>query len=161
MNNYTKMFTTNIDRLLGDSNEIKLIVGCILAFFGGIFDGRSEIIIAIVLIYLADFLSGITKQFFKDKEFIGWEEGYKNIKSSRIFKGIIKLFIYGVFLIIGRGMDIMLMTNTFFLSLFFVFIFLTDSISVLENLRELGFDVPVQVVDYLKKYLDKILNKTV
>lgn len=161
MNNYTKMFAVNFNSLLKDSNEIKLIIGCILAFFGAIIDGRSEIILAIVLIYIADFVTGIIKQFFKDKEFIGFEAGYKNIKSSRIFKGIVKLLIYGVFLIIGRGMDIMLMTNTFFLSLFFSFIFLTDSISVLENLRELGFDVPVQVVEYLKKYLDKILNKQI
>lgn len=73
----------------------------------------------------------------------------KKASSKRAFKGGLKLLGYGIMLLVGHACDIASHSGSVIFMLFMAFILVSDSISILENLYLLGFNVPIWIIRYL------------
>ena len=80
----------------------------------------------------------------------------KNFQSAKFFIWASKILIYGIFALIWVSLDQALHTWSLFLWTVFAFIVLTDAISILENLTELGYKTPVFIVRFLEAYRNKM-----
>lgn len=118
----------------------KFIIACCAVVFNVVFIETNPLMIKlIIVIYLIDLVSWV------------WLALYlKRLSSYWFFKWLFKLWIYWVLIIIWHSVDTALWTWTVVKSWIISFIIITDSISILENLDWLWFDVPVFFLKYLR-----------
>lgn len=80
----------------------------------------------------------------------------RNVSSFRFLKGALKLAVYLVLIFIAIMADNLIsFAPNVFLPFMYAFIIGTDSISILENLSKLWFNVPIKFVKYLEVYMHK------
>ena len=108
-------------------------------------DWHEILILMIFFLYFIDLLTWIFKTIKR-----------KNFQSAKFFIGASKILIYGIFALIWVSLDQALHTWSLFLWTVFAFIVLTDAISILENLTELGYKTPVFIVRFLEAYRNKM-----
>ena len=108
-------------------------------------DWHEILILMIFILYFIDLLTWVFKVVKK-----------RSFKSAKFFIWASKILIYGIFALIWVSLDQSLHTWSLFLWTVFAFIVLTDAISILENLTELGYKTPVFLVSFLKVYKNKM-----
>lgn len=111
-------------------------------------DGAFNGFLAVVfLLFSLDFITG------------AWRSARKSDFSSRgLRQGASKLTYYVMVIMVARSVDTIWgvpIVTSFILT----FLLLSDAISVLENFHELGFNVPIQVIKYLKIKKKEVENK--
>lgn len=136
-----------INDLFLASPFVKVIAAGVSAILGLIVTGHESILTLIFIVYTIDFITGVAKAL-KHRVFC----------STKFFKGAVKLLVYGVFILIGAGLDIILKTGMMFTNFFFAYMFITDAISILENLEEFGFNVPIFFVKFLQVRRQKLMD---
>lgn len=108
-------------------------------------DWHEILILMIFILYFVDLITWVIKAV-KNKDF----------QSAKFFVWATKILAYGIFAFIWVSLDQALHTWSLFLWTVFAFIVLTDAISILENLTELGYKTPVFLVSFLKVYKKKM-----
>lgn len=125
--------------VLIDNAAVKFLAGALAAGWTAVYGQYSEIIGLIVLAYVADFVLGFAVAAKR-----------RRVGSWQLFKGGTKLGVYGILIAIGFGVDRILgFHDGLFITFMFASIFLRDSVSIVENLHALGYEVPHFVVKYL------------
>lgn len=131
-------------------------LGAVLAFFSDNF--TTAIIWLLILFEAADYLTGIITGIMR-----------KNLESRKAFWGFIKKLCYFVLIGVAFGVDYLLSESLhwfdvgfqmphMFGSLAICYLLTTEAISILENLGEMGIDVPF-LSRYIKKLRDRISEK--
>lgn len=105
------------------------------------------VIITLCLLFVLDTFTGVAKA-------IGKKELSSNVASLKISK---KVFLYGGALMMGYLLSIGF-SDTMFLNESFVFLAgyysLIEAYSILENLSEMGLNVPQKIIKNLKQNID-------
>lgn len=130
-----------------DMSWLKAFVMSILAVWATLFKNQTEIMAIIPLLIIVDALTGFMAAWIK-----------KDISSSEFHKTLLKAFIYFIFLIVARSVD-MFMPGEICTYVTDFFIVSTEAISILENISKMGFPVPTSMVHRLREYQDKIAKK--
>jgi len=144
MENITIPMIKYTKQVLGEYTAVKFIGAILLQFLGMIYIGNQAIIHVIILLFFIDLITGTIKSWNKSE-----------ISSKEFFKGCTKLFVYLVFLFIASSVDLVINAGIT-LRLMSAFIIITDSISILENFEELGYNTPMFLKKRLKVYKRKI-----
>lgn len=131
-----------------ESSFLKTIIASVSGVIGLLVDGNDKVITIILIVYLIDLITGVIKSI-KQQDF----------SSRKFFYAAVKLLVYGVMGVIGVGLDKVFFSGSMFLSFFFAYILVTDTISVLENLDQLGFDVPVFFVKFLRVRKERLYER--
>lgn len=131
-----------------ESAFLKTIIASLAGVVGLLLDGNEKVITLILVVYLVDVVTGVIKSI-KQRDF----------SSRKFFYAAVKLVVYGIMGVIGVGLDRVFFSGSMFLSFFFAYILVTDAISVLENLDQLGFDVPVFFVKFLRVRKERLYER--
>lgn len=131
MNNLIDIFTQNL--------FVKFITSSVLIVFWMFYNWNEDIIKWILIIYFLDMIFWVARAI-KLKQF----------SSKEFFKWICKIIVYFTLMAIGSLLDKVLNLWCLVLTSVFSFLIITDSISILENLQLLWFNVPTFLVKYLK-----------
>lgn len=131
-----------------DSILVKFLYGIIAGIFVTMYGSHKEIINLMLILYAADFFLGVTVALQK-----------RSFESRKFFRGAVKLAVYGLLLYVARAVDSAIFTGEMILSIMLSFIILTDASSIIENLHQLGFEVPYSLVKYLGVARDRLDDK--
>lgn len=123
---------------LADNFLIKFFIGILLAVLTKVYGQYTELINMMLILFVIDFMLGLFRSIIN-----------KRTSSQRAFVGGLKFLGYCILLYVGHAMDLAIHMEGVFTAFFLGFILLRDSISIIENLHLLGFNVPIQVVQYL------------
>jgi toxin secretion/phage lysis holin len=124
-----------------DNWGIKLLIGLLCSANDFFFHPRHEMIEIVFILVLFDTLTGFLKAIKTH-----------TVSSSGFFRAGLKILVYLILLMTGASLDKLDIAPHFFSALTMIVIFLaaTESISVLENAADLGFEVPRKLVKLLK-----------
>lgn len=134
--------THTIYKLL-DHFYLKVFFSYLALFLSWMFNGKTEIIYIILILFIIDAISG-TFAALKNKEF----------SSRGIFRTPIKFLVYFSMLGVSRLADRVLPVPILS-PVMDTFLVITESVSILENVYKLGFPVPLFLVKKLKAYTEK------
>lgn len=142
----TKYITTLITKIVS-SLEIKIIIGVFVYLLGFLFDGLLyETMFALLLLIIFDFITGV---------YANKKRG-KIISSRKIFRSALKTTIYFVLISAGHltekamGEVLPLIDETTI-----GFLAVTELISIIENVGDMGYAVPKKLLNRLKEFRDK------
>lgn len=133
----------NVVLKLADHLGIKIFVAYIFLALSWTFDGKVEVIFALLTLFIIDAITG-TLVALKQKSF----------SSRGVFRTPVKFFVYFLMLIVSRMADKALPVPVLS-PVMDSFLVITESVSILENIYKLGFPVPLFLVTKLKAYYDK------
>lgn len=139
-----------LDTIL-DFWPIKFVVAVLLSVDKFCFAPYHDKVTIVVAFIALDTLTGVLKAYKQH-----------NLSSSGFFRFAIKLLVYFVLLATGSLLD-KAVPVTDYISAFSVlvaFLALTESLSVLENISDLGYSVPTRIISALKLAKDQLDNKT-
>lgn len=117
---------------------IKIALGCLNTMIGYWLGGLDEMLIALLIFMLCDYLSGVMKAIVKKK--LSSEVGFKGI-----FKKVFILIIVGI----SVRLDVLLNQGELFRYLVIGFYLANEGISILENAGEIGLKFPKKLKDAL------------
>jgi len=137
----------NLEVTFFDSAPVKLIIACFASIISLITNWNRDLIFLMFLFYFIDL---ITWSILATKK---WE-----FNSSRFFVGVTKIIVYMIYLTIAVSTDMIIHFNWIFLYAVLSMILVTDSISILENLKWIWYKVPIWYLNNLKEILNKITN---
>lgn len=124
-----------------DAWWVKLLVGLVVSVNDWFFHPNHETVEIVMALVLFDTLTGFMKAYNRS-----------NVSSSGFFRFALKLGVYFMLLAVGSLLDKLVpfgeMLNC--LSVVATFLAITESISVLENIAGLGFEVPQKLISMLK-----------
>lgn len=123
--------------------EIKLVGGAFITAYSFLFSCEQyKLMIAIIILVIFDFLSGIA---------VAKKSGHE-IKSSKACKSALKLGVYGILVSSAHLTDFIVGIENFGLNIevsMMSFLALTELISILENSGRLGFAIPQKMLNQL------------
>lgn len=117
---------------------IKIALGLLNTMIGYWLGGLDEMLIALLIFMLCDYLSGVMKAIVKKK--LSSEVGFKGI-----FKKVFILIIVGI----SVRLDVLLNQGELFRYLVIGFYLANEGISILENAGEIGLKFPKKIKDAL------------
>lgn len=108
---------------------------------------KTDAMIAVVLLVIFDFITAISAAI-KVKE---------PIESAKVRRTAIKLFLYSIMVSGGHLVDVSLNGLLPFDmdSIVISFLAITELISIFENVRKSGYDVPTNLIKFLKEKITK------
>lgn len=109
----------------------------VLNVIKNIFIANNLFLILLLITFVSDFISGIAKAIKN-----------KNFKSSKLRGCVSKFLCYISSVIIGIVIEILF--NIPALKIITSFLIITETISVIENMNELGVKIPEKIVNLLK-----------
>ncbi len=127
---------------------IKIALGLLNTMIGYWLGGLDEMLIALLIFMLCDYLSGVMKAIVKKK--LSSEVGFKGI-----FKKVFILIIVGI----SVRLDVLLNQGELFRYLVIGFYLANEGISILENAGEIGLKFPKKLKDALIQLNDEGSDK--
>lgn len=127
---------------------IKIALGLLNTMIGYWLGGLDEMLIALFIFMLCDYLSGVMKAIVKKK--LSSEVGFKGI-----FKKVFILIIVGI----SVRLDVLLNQGELFRYLVIGFYLANEGISILENAGEIGLKFPKKLKDALIQLNDEGSDK--
>lgn len=126
---------------IGDYWLTKLLVAMVLTINDWFFHPRHDVVLIVFIFILLDTVTGLLK-------------AHRNhvVSSSGFFRFALKLTVYLILLAVGALLDKIIPGTEIVsaLSIFGVFLSLTECLSVCENVSALGYSVPTKLVSGLK-----------
>lgn len=126
---------------IGQNWWIKFFSGMLVSANDWLFHPRHDIIEIVLVFIILDTVTGVLK-------------ACKNstVSSSGFFRFSIKVAVYMTLLAVGSLLDKLSLFGSFInpLSVVATYLALTESLSVLENIAGMGFDVPSKLVSMIK-----------
>lgn len=140
---------TLVASVISDNFVIKAFVGS-FAYATSLVvgTGNQEIIKILLAVYAIDAVCGVARAV-RARQF----------SSNRLIRGAFKLAVYFTLVFLGAALDRALHTGQVITHLMFAYIIVTDSISILENLHLMGFNVPDGLVKFLRVSQTRINKK--
>lgn len=126
---------------------IKCVGALVLAAYSFSFDRLHEkAMIAVMVLIIMDFITGL----------IAAKRGGDEIKSSKIFRTVIKTLIYFILISAAHLCELAApLTRSFLDEMVIAFLALTEMVSLLENVGKMGFAVPKKLLNKLREYRDE------
>lgn len=125
---------------------VKAIIAGVLLVVNWIFGAELESLAVIGFLVILDTLTGFFKAYKAD-----------SVSSHGFFRFSLKCVIYFFLLATGALVD-KVMPVQFALMAMATFLGATEAISVLENLKAFGFEVPTGLIDNLKSVKEKLFK---
>lgn len=142
---YIQEFRNYILKVIQDNNFLKIIIGIPIFVHNYVVGGCDILVLkAILALYFIDFLTWFVLAL-RDR----------TVSSFKFFRGALKLGVYMILLFIAKVFDNTFHLPDIFIGFMYAFIIGTDSISILENLSKLWFNVPIRLVKYLEVFIEK------
>lgn len=130
---------------LWDNAWMKFLAWIVPWIFATIFNWHQELVWMVICLYSIDFIVWVCHALHQ------WE-----FNLTKLMKGAIKLLVYLALLSVAVSIDKVLHTWEVLIWMMFSFIILTDSISIIDKLNKLWFDVPIFLIKYLWLAKDKL-----
>lgn len=135
-----------------DNWAVKILVGAAISINDWFFHPRHELVEVVFVLLMFDTITGLMKAF-----------NCHSVSSSGFFRCALKLLVYLILLATGALLDKLVPLGTLIsaLSIIAVFLSITESLSILENIAGLGFEIPKKLVNLLKfaQGSDSIIDK--
>lgn len=120
----------------------KILVAQIFLFLSWIFNGKTEIVMAVYTLIVIDTITGV------------WIAAKSsNITSRGFFRAPVKCAVYFAMLAVSRLVD-RTMPIPLAAPVMDAFLVTTESVSILENFSKLGYPVPMFLVTKLKTFYE-------
>lgn len=126
-----------------DNFAVKFMWSIFAIFISQIYTPNEMLLKLIIFLFLVDFATWVFKAI-KNRVF----------RISIFAKGSFKLMLYWIFMLLALSVD-QATWFSFFLPMLFVYLTTTDAGSILENVEELGFDVPKPLMQLFKIHKQK------
>ncbi len=130
--------------------SIKFVCGILYLMYSFAFDvNHSKAIVAVLILIIFDFITGISAAKISGEE----------IKSSKVLRSAVKTFIYLLLISGGHLFEVASGYISFVDDMIIAFLAITELISLIENAGKMGFAVPKELLNKLKKYRDSGTEK--
>jgi len=127
-----------VDTILGKTIAV---IGSILGF---LFGGWHEILTILLVAQALDVLTGFMKQ-----------QMFMSLSSKEMYDGLLKKFSVWIVIVLAHMIELILFKNGVLVTGAAMMYFANESLSVVENLGEMGIIVPKNMVKYLKQVREK------
>lgn len=137
----------NLGNIVDRIFEMSWFKTCFIAIgmvWASLFEGQHQIMAIIPLMIILDAITGFMSAWIRH-----------DIDSSYYYKSPLKAFIYLIFVVVARAVD-MVSPGDYFTYMMNFFIVSTEAISVLENISKMGLPVPTMLFKRLKRYQDEL-----
>ena len=134
-------------QILQENTFLKLWMWFFLYFVERFIIPDKHLLALIILVYIVDMFTGSVKAL-----------SVHNFSSRRFFRGLMKLWVYGILMVLAFGLDAVILDQHIFTNLMIAFIVINDAISILENLNELWFQTPLFLQQFLKSYSERFIT---
>lgn len=126
---------------IGDHWLTKLLVAVVLTVNDWFFHPKHDVVLIVFIFIVFDTVTGLLKAYREH-----------TISSSGFFRFALKLTVYLILLAVGALLDKIIPGTDIVsaLSIFGVFLSLTECLSICENVSALGYSVPTRLISGLK-----------
>lgn len=121
--------------------KFSAIIGACVGF---LFGGWHEILTILLVAQALDIITGFMKQ-----------QMFMSLSSKEMYDGLLKKFSVWIVIVLAHMIDLILFKNGVLVTGAAMMYFANESLSVVENLGEMGIIVPKNMVKYLKQVREK------
>lgn len=133
---------------LFSAKEIKAFFSSLFVFISYLFWGIDQVAIVFLVMLVLDFIFGFS---------LAWKND--DIQPARLKKWMIKFLLYGVVIIVGNMMDIIIFKQTVelgFKNAFMIYLWVNEAISILKKCQMLGVPLPPRLLKKIEKIRDSV-----
>lgn len=138
-------YTAQVISSVCENIQIKCSITIGYMVFSFFFDEtRTVALLAILMLIIFDFITGLAVAKVNGQE----------IKSSKVFRSAIKVLMYFMMIASGHIVESIININFFIDETLMVFLGVTEFISIIENIGNLGFAIPKKLLNKLEEFRD-------